>query len=781
MPGISSIEGLYSGLNTAEIVEAILAYERRSIDLLEDDRADKTNIISTLKALQAKFLALSTELAKLTRASTFDAGVATVSDDTFLSASANGRIGSGSYDIQVLSLARNHQIASQGFSDESLAAVGMGAIEIGVGTGSRHTILVTENNNSLTGIKQAINDAEIGVRASIIHDGSASNPYRLLLVADNGGAANKINITSQLIGGTNLDFHTATFDDPEVISMNSASTARVSLASTASYTGSMNKVYTFTVEGVGVQTVGAAPITVHWTDGVDSGSFEIIEADVEVELTGDGADGLKLSFSAGTLTTQDTFQVATFAPVLQEPSDARLAIGSAGGTGSPIIVTSDTNTFSDVIEGLSITAKKETGPGQSVTVSTDIDLTEIKNGISRFIDRFNDVNQFIDEQNTFREESEEVGVLFGDITVQMMQNSLRSVLASAAGGVGGRYTNLYAIGIRTSATGDLTIANSSRLEQALQNDLDDVIRLFASSGRSSSSYIEFVASTAETKPGQDYAVDVFTAATRGRFQGAGIADPILNPITLSGTNNRLRLVVDGLTSQDITLAERTYASAEELVTEIQSKIDGDPSIGDRGLTVEWVDSGSGTGYLNFVSSLYGSTSKVQIISATAGNAHTVLGLSNGTAYVGADVTGTINGEAAQGQGQLLCGKEDNATTAGLKLRVTLEPSQVVDGVDGSITISKGLAARLGELVDSFTRAGEGLFDRRVSSYQNQVDALQERIEDIYERLELRRESLLKEFYGMEEALAQLSAQGQFLTNQLAALNANWFFNRSTSL
>ncbi len=775
MPALNWIQGINSGLNTAEIVDAIMAFERRNVAVLEQKQTEKTNIISTLKALQAKFLALQTELAKLTKAGTFEACTADVSDQSILSASVSGRVGAGSYDIQVLSLARNHQLASQGFSDESLAAFGTGTIGISVGDGSLHTVTIDAANNSLLGIKNAINDAMAGVTATIVNDGSSSKPYRLILTAEETGIASKISVSANLTGGNNLDFSTAVFDDPEIVVMNSSSSSQISLGGAASYTGSENKIYTFTVGGSGTQTIGTDTITVNWTDGTNTGSIDVTEADTEVALTGDGADGLTLTLSSGTLTAGDTFQVSTFAPLLQNASDARITIGSSGGGGSPIIVTSKTNMFDDLTGGLSITVLRETDPGESVTVRTDIDLSGIKNAINNFISRYNEVQDFIDEQNTFNSETNEVGILFGDFSLQMMQNSLRGVLASGVSGIEGKYNNLYAMGIRTTATGSLSIVNSSRFEKALSENLNDVIRLFSSSGSSSSTFIEFVSSTTKTKTGEDYQVDITRAATRGRFQGSGIDDPSITPIVLSSSNNRLKFVIDGLTSNEIILSEKTYHSTSELVEEIQSKIDGDDSVGDRGLTVEWVESGSGTGYLNFTSSIYGSPSSVQIVTAISNPAYTVLGLANGTSHAGSDVEGTINGEAAEGKGQYLTGKEENQTTAGLKLRVTLDASQVALGAEGTITISKGMAARLAELVDSFTKSQDGLFDRKIGAYQRQIETLQERMDDYEKRLEMRRESLYREFYEMEVALGQLGAQSQFLTDQLAGINTNWGF------
>jgi len=770
MPSFS-IDGISSGIDTSAYVDAIIEFERRPAVLMEQEQAEKTNIISSLKALQAKILALATEATRLTKSSSFDAASINISDDTIISATSSGRVSTGSYDLKVLSLARNHQMASQGFSDQSLSSFGTGTITLSVGDDSPVVVSVDAGNNSMVGIKNAINNSDAGVTATIINDGSDANAYRLILTADDTGAANTIAVTSALTGGNNLNFDTATFDTPELLNMNSGSDAVISLGSTAAYTGNENKIYTFTVAGTGGQTVGSDNITVNWTDGTNSGTILVTQADTEVELVGDGADGLKLTFSAGELNAGDTFQVSTFAPLLQKASDAKLAIGSTGGSGSPITITSDNNTFRDVIGGLTLTVQKETGEDESVNISTDVDVAGIKSTIQAFIQRYNDVIDYIDKQNTYNTETKESGVLFGDYSIQTMQNSMRRTFTSKVEGIDSQYNQLYAIGIRTGTDGKLAIKDSSRFEEAVRENLDDVIKLFTNSGNGTNNSISFISSTADTVIGE-YEVDISQVATHGRFQGGGIADPALSPITLNNTNNRLKLVVDGLESNELVLTEKTYNSSEELISELQSKIDNDDKIGSRGLTAEWVSTGN-TGYVNLVSSTYGAGSKVNIKTSIANTAYTALGLLTGVNFEGLDVEGTINGEEAVGRGRFLTGKEGNANTEGLKLEITLDVSDLADGPEGTISLAKGSAAKLDDLLDSLTRRGDGFLDSRIRSYQNQVNNLKDRITEFDERLAVRRGSLQQQFNKMEEILGTLNVQSEYLTSRLANIEANW--------
>ena len=773
MPGSGSIDGIVSGLDTTSIVDAIIEYERRPAFYMEVDQAQKTNIITTLKALQAKVFAFQSKSQQLTYKASFEKASVSVTDESYLTATASGRVGVGSYDLRVNSVARNHQIASQGFSADELNSFGTGTIQIGVGSASAQIITIDASNNNLTSIKDAINDAKVGITASIINDGSSSSPYRLILSADATGLSNDISITSNLTGGANFNYSTTSFDAPENLVMDSGSSSQISLGASAAYTGSINKNYTFTVQGTGSQTIGTDNVTIDWTDGTDSGSIVVTQADFETDLVGVGADGLKLSFSAGELNAGDIFQVQTFAPLLQESASAEIQFGSTGGSGSPITVVSQNNTFHNVIAGVVLDIKDETPTGEWVTVTTDIDVSGIKKAIQGFIDAFNDINTFIDKQNTYTEETGESGVLLGDSIIQTMQSRIRSLFSTEINTESDQFKYLSSIGIRTGADGKLTIKDSSRLEEALAENLDDIIALFTDSGYASTSAIELISASTDSREGDDIIVDITQAAAQGYFTGVGLTDPGSSSLVLDSTNNRLKITVNGRESEDIVLTAKSYDSSAELVSELQTRIDSDTSIGITGLSVSWVDDGGGSGHLVLTSDAYGKTSKVSVSTSVDNNAAVWLGLGVGVATDGLDVEGTINGEEASGAGQYLTGLGENETTAGLKLKITLDASQVGSGSEGTITLAKGVASKMNALLTSLTKSQTGLLDSRINSYQGQVDNLIDRIADFDERLVLRRERLLLQFQRMEAVLGQLGAVGDYITSQTASLNANW--------
>jgi len=105
--------------------------------------------------------------------------------------------------------------------------------------------------------------------------------------------------------------------------------------------------------------------------------------------------------------------------------------------------------------------------------------------------------------------------------------------------------------------------------------------------------------------------------------------------------------------------------------------------------------------------------------------------------------------------------------------VTLDAAGVTAGVEGAVTVTKGVASRLSEVVNSLTKSSDGTFDRRIAAYQNQIKNITDRVTQIDELLALRRDALLKQFYDMETALGQMSSISQYLDSQLGALNSNW--------
>jgi flagellar hook-associated protein 2 len=141
MPGINSIDGIVSNLDTTAIVDAIINAERSRVTLMEEQKASKTDQITVYNSVSALLLGLKSKVSAMTLPSTFDKNKITVSDESFVSAAASGNVATGSYKISIDHLARNHQIASQGFADSNSTNIGTGSFKISVGSGSVSTLM----------------------------------------------------------------------------------------------------------------------------------------------------------------------------------------------------------------------------------------------------------------------------------------------------------------------------------------------------------------------------------------------------------------------------------------------------------------------------------------------------------------------------------------------------------------------------------------------------------------------------------------------------------------
>jgi len=73
--------------------------------------------------------------------------------------------------------------------------------------GSFETIIeITDENSTLQGIRDAINDMDAPVKASIINDGTEVNPYHLFIASSHSGSAGRMIVDPELSGGKELEF-----------------------------------------------------------------------------------------------------------------------------------------------------------------------------------------------------------------------------------------------------------------------------------------------------------------------------------------------------------------------------------------------------------------------------------------------------------------------------------------------------------------------------------------------------------------------------------------------
>ncbi len=749
-----AVDGIFSGLSTSSIIDAIIKAEHVQVDLYTARQAAFTQKLASWQTLNTYLLGFKTQADVLAQANIWNSHTVTSSDETKVAATSTGSPATGLYSLSVSQLAQSQQIASQGYS-ESSAIVGVGTVEIKVGTRAAKTITLEAGSNSLEYLKNAINDADAGVTAAIINDGSPSNPYRLILSANDTGSVNQVSFTTNLSGGTAPDFTRAYFDVTEKLNWSSAGTSNAILDSSAVYTGTTNKTYTFTVQGNGTQTVGSGPITLGWSDGSHSGTITVNASGETVALTGDGSDGLALTFAAGDLVAGDRFQVQAQAPTIQAAQDAVLRFGADGSGGSAITVSSATNKVTSLIDGVTLNLKAVTTA--PVQISVEADYSSISSTVSQFVDKYNAFADFADKQLSYSQETGKAGVLLGESSLITLLSDIRTKVMQKVPGLDGTLTKLSDVGIKFNLRGRLEV-NTSVLMEKMSESPEEVRKLFLANGSTTNPYIDFVSSGAKTVPSiSGYEVDITRAALQGKFAGGMIPDPSVSNIILDATNNCLRLKINGISSNTITLDQGTYTDGNDLAREIEEKINADQTLASNDVAVTWVGDGE-DGYFDIRSTLWGANSKVEADIEPSSSAYTILGLNSGVSTDGADVAGTINGEPADGVGQILTGKRDNPKTSGLKLKITLTPDKLVDGAEGRVVLTRGYASVIAGKLESYTDPITGVLTSRATGIQKQIDSIKGQIEKMEAILTKRRTNLYQKYIAMEEALGRLQSQ-----------------------
>ena len=147
--------------------------------------------------------------------------------------------------------------------------------------------------------------------------------------------------------------------------------------------------------------------------------------------------------------------------------------GNAAATVNGIPVTSATNTFSNVVSGVSLTVGEVTTAAATVTVSKN--TSAITGAIEGFVKAYNELNDSLNELTKYEPGTKSAGILQGDSTATGLQYALRGILQSST--QGSAFSRLADLGITQQLGGNLAV-NSSKLNAALDTKLDDVKSLF---------------------------------------------------------------------------------------------------------------------------------------------------------------------------------------------------------------------------------------------------------------------------------------------------------------
>lgn len=195
--GLITSTGIGSNLDITTIVQKLV--EAEGAPMLQQLSAKKTvtdSKISALGSLKSALEAFQKAAKALKDNDTFQAHTATSTNDSIVTASADAKAVPGNYTVLVSQIATNHQLASTGFTTQQAAAMGTGSLtfQLGSDTNNAFTVAIDSDHQSLTSIRDAINNASDnkGVYASIVNAGDGAH---LIFTSKNSGTANEISVT----------------------------------------------------------------------------------------------------------------------------------------------------------------------------------------------------------------------------------------------------------------------------------------------------------------------------------------------------------------------------------------------------------------------------------------------------------------------------------------------------------------------------------------------------------------------------------------------------------
>lgn len=193
--------GLATGIDTNTIVSELMQIERQPIERLERDREYVKNRLGAFTNFDKKLESLLAKFESLDTANEIGAYKATAASEEFFTTSASGSAVPGSFQVEVLSLARQQKdVSDAGYDSRSETNFTSGTLNVN-GTD------ITIDNDSLNSLVDKINvansgDTPTGVSASIINDGSG---YRMVLSGEDAATA----FTATVTGGTTANGYAA--------------------------------------------------------------------------------------------------------------------------------------------------------------------------------------------------------------------------------------------------------------------------------------------------------------------------------------------------------------------------------------------------------------------------------------------------------------------------------------------------------------------------------------------------------------------------------------------
>lgn len=721
--------GIGSGLLTSELLENLVNAERAPAELrLDSQKALVDAKLSAYGEVSSAISQFNTSMKALNSVSAFNASTATSSNQDALTATATSVAGNGSYSVNIQQLSQQHTIATESY-DSINEAIGTGVLTFRFGATDidefdvyqgftanedkpSRNVTITSGNNTLAGIRDAINDADVGVQATIVDDGSG---FRLLITSEDGGENNSIELIGS--GGLtafnfNLNSQTAsqtqaaqdaqftvnglaiTREDNLVVgvipgvtlNLKETTGGPVTLSVSKDPSALLEKMQTFVDSYNQLKTLGDA-LTAFNPDAGDSGQGSLLTGDAALRRMMSEINSTLRSFN----TTLDVRSLAEVGISTDQFNSYQLKLDAAefrtAFTANPSAVTSlfAANGVSSDNQIEFVRAGSQTQAGEFAVEITRMATTGRYEGVS--VAALGAGNILIDStNNTFT-----VGLNSSEATISLTEGTYLTA-------------DELAEEIQRQINSNSEVVDAEDTVTVSFNAVDN--RFEMSSNRyGSESVVRIVSTTSAAADTLGLVEDGY-----GPFQGnqlaslantTGVSSDPFDTAVVIDSNTDFEFSVNGISTGLLSLPQTTYNSPDELTTALKSMID--TALAADGITVNVdyeFDAEDNYGRLVFSTANAGDLFAFSQVNTAAAQK---LGLYQGVGAAavsirGEDVAGTINGIEATGKGQILTASSGtepatpgfylNAAVGDLSASTALDSFRVeVDGVSsGDITL-----------------------------------------------------------------------------------------------
>jgi flagellar hook-associated protein 2 len=151
-----------------------------------------------------------------------------------------------------------------------------------------------------------------------------------------------------------------------------------------------------------------------------------------------------------------------------------------------IEVSRESNTVTDVVDGLALTLKsKQADADPAVTLQVAVDKEAIKTKLQKFVADYNEALKYITTKTSIDAAAKTRGVFSSDSSILAVRSSLRSMIGQSVPGVStGNPSVLSDIGIKINRDGTLTLSDTALLDKVLTGDVRKVSDLFVNASGS---------------------------------------------------------------------------------------------------------------------------------------------------------------------------------------------------------------------------------------------------------------------------------------------------------